>query len=315
MKLQFTLKSFALAAFLLAMTSLANAQATRTWVSGVGDDVNPCSRTAPCKTFAGAISKTADKGEIDALDSAGFGAVTLTKSVTIEGNGTIAGILSSGGISGVNVNDGNTVTPGTITVILRNISINGAGSGLHGINYTSGKALVVENCYLTGFASSGLNSHGIRVSLGANGGNIGNLKVFNTTIENVTGDGINVTTAGVQLLMTVNNSRINNCGSDGIEAGANIRGLIRDSVIAHNTTAGVRTSGSNSILNIDNIAVSYSTVGLQASAGSTLNVSNSFIAQNATGVSQNGGTVASFQGNSLVNNTTPGSFSPITQKT
>src|SRR5207237_4548464 len=81
----------------------AAAQATRTWVSGVGDDVNPCSRTAPCKTFAGAISKTAAGGEIDALDDGGFGQVTITKSITIDGGGHLASILASGGI-GVSVN-------------------------------------------------------------------------------------------------------------------------------------------------------------------------------------------------------------------
>ena len=67
--------------------SLAHAQATRTWVSGVGDDANPCSRTAPCKTFAGAISKTAAGGEINVLDPGGFGAVTITKSITISSRG------------------------------------------------------------------------------------------------------------------------------------------------------------------------------------------------------------------------------------
>src|SRR5947208_4349132 len=76
----------------------AYAQATRTWVSGVGDDVNPCSRTAPCKTFAGAISKTAAGGEIDALDDAGYGAVTITKSLTIDGGGHLASILASGSL-------------------------------------------------------------------------------------------------------------------------------------------------------------------------------------------------------------------------
>src|SRR5919197_6626359 len=84
----------------------AQAQASRTWVSGVGDDANPCSRTAPCKTFAGAISKTAAGGEIDALDPAGYGVVTLTKSITIDGGGgVVAGILASG-TQGVIVNAG-----------------------------------------------------------------------------------------------------------------------------------------------------------------------------------------------------------------
>src|SRR6476661_7240666 len=109
----------------VGFASGAFAQATRTWVSGVGDDVNPCSRTAPCKTFAGAISKTAPGGEISVLDPGGFGAITITKSITINGTGTLAGILSAG-TNGVNVNDSATGTPNSIIVVLRDISINGA---------------------------------------------------------------------------------------------------------------------------------------------------------------------------------------------
>src|SRR4029078_5860907 len=76
--------------------SPASAESTRTWVSGLGDDVNPCSRTAPCKTFAGAISKTLGGGEIDCLDPGGFGAVTITKSITIDCTGTFGSVLVSG---------------------------------------------------------------------------------------------------------------------------------------------------------------------------------------------------------------------------
>src|ERR1051325_400243 len=85
----------------LFVAASMSAQATGTWVSGVGDDANPCSRTAPCKTFAGAISKTAQCGEIRVLDPGGFGAVTVTKGITITGQGTLASILNAGGISGV----------------------------------------------------------------------------------------------------------------------------------------------------------------------------------------------------------------------
>src|SRR5438270_13933465 len=113
-------------AFLVVGAATLNAQATRTWVSGVGDDVNPCSRTAPCKTFAGAISKTADCGEIDALDPGGFGAVTITKSMTIDGTGTMASILAAG-TTGVIVN---AATDKVIT--LRGLSINGACTGIRG---------------------------------------------------------------------------------------------------------------------------------------------------------------------------------------
>src|SRR5437660_9092828 len=101
-------------------TTLMSAQATRTWVSGVGDDANPCSRTAPCKTFAGAISKTAAGGEIDALDPAGFGAVTITKSITLDGGGgQVASLLVSAQnaiVVNAGVND---------QVVVRNLSLNG----------------------------------------------------------------------------------------------------------------------------------------------------------------------------------------------
>src|SRR5215471_18836887 len=119
---------------LLNATSV-EAQATRTWVSGVGDDANPCSRTAPCKTFAGAISKTVAGGEINCLDPGGFGAVTITKSITIDCKGTFGSILAAG-TNGVNINDAGTA-PGTIVVNLKHLSINGANTGLIGINFIS----------------------------------------------------------------------------------------------------------------------------------------------------------------------------------
>src|SRR6187401_640852 len=100
----------------------ASAQATRTWVSGVGDDANPCSRTAPCKTFAGAISKTAAGGTINVLDPGGYGGVTITKAITIEADGDFAGITHSG-TSGIIVNAGvNDV------VTLRGLTIDGFGT-------------------------------------------------------------------------------------------------------------------------------------------------------------------------------------------
>src|SRR5438105_13096834 len=118
-KFRFTIQMLAIAIFTLAFASMAQAQATRTWVSGVGDDVNPCSRTAPCKTFAGAISKTANNGIINALDPGGFGAVTITKSITLDGTPFMAGVLHSG-VQGIVIN----VAGGT--VILRGLDIGGA---------------------------------------------------------------------------------------------------------------------------------------------------------------------------------------------
>ena len=132
MKYSRTLRFIFAAVLAIGFSTGAFAQATRTWVSGVGDDANPCSRTAPCKTFAGAISKTAVCGEISVLDPGGFGAVTITKSITINGTGTLAGILAAN-VTGVIVN-----APTGDTVILRDISINGACNGLNGIRYIQG---------------------------------------------------------------------------------------------------------------------------------------------------------------------------------
>src|SRR5437016_12596305 len=113
-------------------SSRAHAQATRTWVSGVGDDVNPCSRTAPCKTFAGAISKTATGGEINVLDPGGFGAVTITKSITISSEGFEAGVLVSS-TNGIIVSAGP-----SDAITLRGLDIEGLGTGLDGIKFLSG---------------------------------------------------------------------------------------------------------------------------------------------------------------------------------
>ena len=139
-------------AVIVFATGLASGQASRTWVSGVGDDANPCSRTAPCKTFAGAISKTAAGGEIDALDPAGFGAVTITKAITIDGGGgQVASVLVSG-TNGIVVQ----AAPSDV-VILRNLRINGIGTGINGVRFLSGKALFIENCNIFGFTTNGID--------------------------------------------------------------------------------------------------------------------------------------------------------------
>src|ERR1041385_5917674 len=142
----------------LPVTS-AHAQATRTWVSGVGDDVNPCSRTAPCKTFAGAISKTAAGGEIDCLDPGGFGTVTITKSMTIDCGTFPGGTLNSGNINGVLVN----TAAASDKVILRNLVIQGcnncpSGSGLNGIRWINlGQELHLDRVVITGDTTMGVD--------------------------------------------------------------------------------------------------------------------------------------------------------------
>src|ERR1700733_2002591 len=119
---------------LAALSAPAHAQATRTFVSGVGNDADPCSRTAPCKTFAGAISKTSINGIINCIDSGAYGTITIPKSITIDCHDVFASILNAspdqpGTSTGVIINAGTGPKDPWRTVRLRNIDISGSGSG------------------------------------------------------------------------------------------------------------------------------------------------------------------------------------------
>jgi hypothetical protein len=180
----------------------AQAQATRTWVSGVGDDANPCSRTAPCKTFPGAISKTAAGGEIDTLDPGGFGAITITKAITLDGGG---GQVSSILVSGTN---GIVVQAGPSDVVtLRNLRINGIGTGLNGIRFLSGAAINIQNCYIFGFTSNGIDIV-----------NAGQANMSDTVVSNNSG-GIRISTNGAgRMLAALYRVQMNNNSSFGLRA-------------------------------------------------------------------------------------------------
>src|SRR6267143_1234071 len=149
--IRFTLRILTLITFACAFAAVAQAQATRTWVSGVGDDANPCSRTAPCKTFAGAISKTAAHEEINVLDPGGFGAVTITKSIRIISDHIEAGVLVSG-TNGIVVNVGS-----TDSVLLEGLDIEGLGTGLNGVHIIGGGNVVIRRTTINNFAGNGVN--------------------------------------------------------------------------------------------------------------------------------------------------------------
>src|SRR3954469_13089767 len=142
----------ALALIALALPVSASAQATRTWVSGVGDDANPCSRTAPCKTFAGAISKTANGGEINCLDPGGFGAVTINKTLVIDCHYTEGGVLASG--NGIVVS-----ATSTDIVVLRGLDIFGVTPPTNGVRILTAAAVLIEDCVIRRFNAA--NSWGI----------------------------------------------------------------------------------------------------------------------------------------------------------
>jgi hypothetical protein len=299
---RFTLKAFAFLALTLAFASAAQAQATRTWVSGVGDDVNPCSRTAPCKTFAGAISKTAANGEIDCLDPGGFGTVTLTKSITIDGTtGAGFGSILAAGTNGVNVNDSATATPNTIFVNLRNLSIQGAGTGFSGIRFTSGKVVHVEHCTISGFKGNGVNGHAIDVSLTAGSGQ--KLYVTDTIITDCTGDGISAknTAGGGSVNLLLDAVQVSQC-NNGITVGQAAKAVIKNSSFMHNTTTGVGVAGSGLGVELEGVLSTGQTNGIALVAG-TSRMSNCRVTNNTNGINFAGGTVITYGDNKFDGNT------------
>ena len=262
--------TLALLALALLIAPAAYAQAPRTWVSGVGDDINPCSRTAPCKTFAGAITKTAPGGEISVLDPGGYGAVTITKAITINGDGTLAGVLSSftnGIVVNAGVND---------RVVIRNVSINGGGNGTNGIRFVAGKSLIVENVTIEGFTNRGIDM---------NMTTTGKLFVRKTKIsEGATGIFLTTTSGQAQaMLEDVHLTGLTN----GIEAGLNGRATITGSVISGNTSNGILASNSTSRINVDSCQISFNDVaGVNATAsGAIIRIANNQIVNNNAGIS------------------------------
>jgi hypothetical protein len=244
----------------------AHAQATRTWISGVGDDVNPCSRTAPCKTFAGAISKTATGGEIDVLDPGGFGAVTITKSITFDGGGgQVASILVSG-TNAINVNAAGGV------VILRNLRLNGIVNssvpGLTGVAINSAAKVIIEKCDIFGFSGAAvqvsvstgtfelkvqettLNNNGGGIGVKPSGGATVNASIERTHADANSGAGVKVDgTAGGSSNVAITDSSLSLNGSNGLNAVSGPSGtvkvdLTRD-VMANNLGAALQSSNAS----------------------------------------------------------------------
>jgi len=269
-------------------------------VSGEGDDINPCSRTAPCKTFAGAISKTATNGEINCLDPAGFGAVTITKSITIDCHEVNAGVLQTANSNGVNIAIDNFVGTDTRrTVQLRNLNFSGADTGARGISITGSSLGVnsevyVEDCMLDG--SFGTNGSGI--SDARNGGGL--LSVSNTTIRNMLGAGIGVAKSFLSgtTRVVLNGVQVLNCAT-GVSLSTNTRATIMNSVITGNTTGIFSEDLDGGVtptqVGIDHCVVSKNGTGFQASTNSTMRVSNTTAMNNTTALFS--GTVLSYGNN------------------
>ncbi|NJL29525.1 MAG: right-handed parallel beta-helix repeat-containing protein [Thermoanaerobaculia bacterium] len=286
--------------FGLFFAAAAQAQASRTWVSGVGDDANPCSRTAPCKTFAGAISKTAAGGEINAIDPGGYGAVTITKSITIDGGGTFASILASG-TNGIVVN----AAAGDV-VTLRNLSINGNGTGLNGIRFLSGAALHVENVSIFRFAQKGIDFEPTSTS---------RLFVRDSEIsENnnaANGGAIFIKSAAAAVVLSsIEDTRLDR-NAFGIRAEDGATVTVSRTAIANGNGIAIQAVGAATAaaINLDDCAVSANGAnGIVANGGfATVRISNTTVTGHTTGLAVSaGGQIVSFGNNRVQGNTTNG---------
>jgi hypothetical protein len=301
-KFRLAIQTFVFVILILGASALVNAQATRTWVSGVGDDVNPCSRTAPCKTFAGAISKTAVNGEINCLDPAGYGAVTVTKSITIDCEDTQGSILSAG-TNGVIVNI-TSVTDTKKSFKLRGISINGAGTGINGV-----RILAANNVTLQEVVIDGVTQHGVSVETTTSP-----LKMLvdATTIRSNAGHGINAFPILPSTLnLTVNNSTFAYLGQNGLNLADNVKATATNSVF---TASANGVLASNAVLYLKGCTINYNTTaGIRSQSGANVIMHTVSVTGNATGIS-NAATVTSVTGtNSITANTVdgaPNAFAP-----
>lgn len=298
-KVRFTLNMLAVAMFLFTVSSMANAQATRTWVSGVGDDVNPCSRTAPCKTYAGAISKTAKDGEISTLDPGGFGTVTITKSITINGTpgagyGSILSALAPQGVL-INITDAADVRK---TVRLNWLDINGASTGTNGVRFIAGNALHIENSVLDGFTDSGVN-------LNASTQAVNQLHMRNVSIRNIA-NGINIANTGTNATqISLDNVSIAKASSNCVNAGNGSRGQIANSFFSSCTSAGINATQGTSATDIavNDSAITASGTGIATGASTHVRIARVVITGNGNALGL-GGSVDTGGNNTIMGNGT-----------
>jgi hypothetical protein len=255
--------ALALAACSVVGTSLAHAQATRTWVSGVGDDANPCSRTAPCKTFAGAISKTATGGEISALDPAGFGAVTITKSI-------------------VNA-------PATSVVTLRNLSINGFGTGTNGVRHLGGASLTIEKCDISGFTLSAIDIEPAASS---------KVVIRDSSLRTAT-TGVQVSEPSGRVDVELQNVLIKSV-VNGVETFGGFTSIANSTLTQNSGTAILGQGGE---ISVERSMVTGNNTGATANGTSTVRISNNGFYRNLTAFGCGGGTLASAGDNRSGGNT------------
>jgi hypothetical protein len=294
----------------------ASAQATRTWISGVGDDANPCSRTAPCKTFQGAISKTATGGEINCLDPGGFGALTITKSISLICDTVETGVL-------VASTNGIIINSTTAIVVISGFDFEGLGqtgsAGVNGVYVINAAAVHIRNSKIRGFR----NSYGVNFSPSSASGllfldNVTISESGSSAVPN--SGGILVSpAASFSARVTITNSQVVDNLNYGLKldttgiVGSSISAMVSDTVFTNDGTGVLVTApvntGTAQLLLRDSTVAQNTSYGIIASGpGTTVRVGNTAITGNATGIATFNTTIKSYGDNYLDGNTTDGTF-------
>jgi len=306
MKLFRTALSLVAVSAFTAVVALAFPDTTPlTWVSGTGEDTGNCNRSEPCATFAYALSVTSAGGEIDAVDAGNFGQVLITKSVTIDG-GTVAFYTPPARPAtskpplptehyGIQVN-----APGA-TVTLRNLKIQGFGSGQVGILFEGGTALHIEHCTISNFIDDGILIQG----------NTDNQVFIEDTISRDNGNaGLGIENSGGYSYVQISDSHFAN-NVNGIESGSASRTTVRNSDVSGNSAAGFRSDATHgsSFLSVTDSAATHNGVGAQAGGTDKVTwvrLSNVLLIGNSPGINVlPGGTVASWGNNHNGDNGSP----------
>jgi hypothetical protein len=306
---------------LMSVHSAAFAQATRTWVSGVGDDANPCSRTAPCKTFAGAISKTAAGGEINTLDGGGFGAVTITKSITIQSDQSWSGGILVSGTNGITVNAG-----ANDVVTLSGLQFDGIGyttatSGIVGVRFLAGLALNVEDCRFRGFA---YDTTGAGIEMAPSGGNTRLYVSDSYFIGNGSANGgghiVLKPTGTATVTAQIVNSQLTHSRGYGIYVGDNANATLRNTNIMGSYLSGAAAVNTNALYYADivlrdsmltnngwGIPASHSAI-YASGVNAYVHLSNNLVSGNNYAMRRpNNGKIYTFGNNSFTTNSVIGS--------
>jgi hypothetical protein len=288
----------ALLVWLLPGTAVA---AERTWVSGVGDDANPCTRTAPCRTFARAITVVDAGGTIDVAAPGSFGSVTIDKSVTIDGGG-LRGAIAAPAVNAILVNDSLTGTPGTAVVVLRRLDLHGGGAelGLAGVKLVAAGTVIVDDVTIGSFTTA----------IDARIAGTARLAVSNTRIVGAAaGNGILLSSSAGLLTAAVRDVQIDRT-TRAIEVATNARAAIEDCALQHSTT-GLFVGGSNAIAVVSRSGLQLNGTGIAVDNGGALHLHDSVVARNDTGITNNGGTSTSSGTSMIVANTAAGALPSV----